>query len=51
MFTAQLNEAVNHGCNWNDGDIPYSELETVLRRESSSAVAIYCYGPPENKIY
>jgi hypothetical protein len=21
MFTAQLNESVNHGCNWNDSDI------------------------------
>jgi hypothetical protein len=49
MFTAQLNEAVDHGCNWNDGDIPYSELETVLHRKASTAVAIYCYGPQKTK--
>ena len=45
MFNARMNQAIGHGCNWNDGDIPYSELETVLRREVSSAVAIYCFGP------
>lgn len=49
MFNARMNEAVDHGCNWNDGDIPYSELETVLHREASSAVAIYCYGPQKTK--
>jgi hypothetical protein len=49
MYTAQLNEAVDHGCNWNDGDIPYSELETVIHREASSAVAINCYGPQKTK--
>jgi hypothetical protein len=36
MFTAQLNEAVDHGCNGNDGDIPYS-------------IAIYCYGHQKTK--
>jgi len=40
-----MNQAIGHGCNWNDGDVPYSELETVLHREVSSAVAIYCFGP------
>jgi len=45
MFDARMNESIGHGCNWNDGDIPYSELETVLHREVSSAVAIYCFGP------
>jgi hypothetical protein len=44
MLNARLNNAINHGCNWNDGDILYSELETVLHREVSSAVAIYCFG-------
>jgi hypothetical protein len=39
-----MNQAIDHGCNWNDGDVPYSELETVLHREVSSAVAIYCFG-------
>ena len=36
---------MDHGCNWNDDDMPYSELETVLHREASTAVAIYCFGP------
>ena len=45
MFNARMNQAIGHGCNWNDGDVPYSELETVLHREVSSAVAIYCFRP------
>ena len=45
MFNARINEAIDHGCNWNDCDVLYSELETVLHREASSAVAIYCFGP------
>ena len=45
MFNARINEAIDHGCNWNDGDVLYSELETVLHREASSAVVIYCFGP------
>jgi hypothetical protein len=49
MFTAELNEAVDHGCNWNESDITYSELETVLHREASSAVAFYCYVPQKTK--
>lgn len=44
MLSARINNAIDHGCNWNDGDVLYSELETVLRREVSSAVAIYCFG-------
>jgi hypothetical protein len=40
-----MNHVIDHGCNWNDGDILYSELETVLHRKASSAVAIYCFGP------
>jgi hypothetical protein len=44
MFTAKLNSAITHSCNWNDGDILYSQLQTVLHREVSSAVAIYCFG-------
>jgi hypothetical protein len=49
MFSAQMIEAVDHGCSWNDGDVPYSELETMLYREASSALAIYCYGPQKTK--
>jgi len=45
MFNAGINEAIDHGCDWNDGDVLYSELETVLHREASSAVVIYCFGP------
>jgi len=45
MFNARMNRAIGHGCNWNNVDVPYSELETVLHREVSSAVAIYCFGP------
>jgi hypothetical protein len=45
MFNARMNQAIGHGCSWNDGYIPYSEQETVLHREVSSAVAIYCVGP------
>ena len=44
LFNVRMNEAIEHGCNWNDGYVPYSELETVLHREASSAVAFYCSG-------
>jgi hypothetical protein len=44
MFTAKLNSAITRSCNWDDGDVPYSELQTVLHREVSSAVAVYCLG-------
>jgi hypothetical protein len=50
IFNARLNEAIGHGCNWNDGDVPYSELETVLHREVLLGVAIYCF-VPQNKLY
>ena len=49
MFNARINEAIDHGCNWNDGDVLYSELETVVHREASSAVAIYCFGPQKTQ--
>ena len=45
MFNARICEAIDHGCNWSVGDVLYSELETVVHREASSAVAIYCFGP------
>ena len=44
-FNARMNQAIDHGCNWNGGDVLYSELQTVLHREASSAVAIFCFGP------
>ena len=49
MFSAQINEAIDHGCNWNDGDVLYSELETVIHREALSAYTIYCFGPQKTK--
>jgi len=45
MFSAKINEVIDHGRNWNDGDILYSELEAVVHCEASSAVAIYCFRP------
>ena len=48
-FNASMNQAIDHGCNWNDGDVQYSELETVLHREVSSDVAVYCFGPHKTK--
>jgi len=32
MFNARINEAIDHRRNWNDGDVPYSELETAKSR-------------------
>ena len=49
MFNARINEAFDHDCNWNDGDVLYSELETVLHREASSAVVMYCFGPQKTQ--
>ena len=40
-----MNQAIGHGCNWNDDNVPYSELEAVLHRAVSCAVANYCFGP------
>jgi hypothetical protein len=48
-FNARMNQANDHGCNWSDGDILYLEPETVLHRETSSAVAIYCFGPQKTQ--
>jgi len=32
MFDARMNQAIGHGCNWNDGDVAYSELKTATSR-------------------
>jgi len=45
MFNDEVNQAIDDGCNRNDGDVPYSGMETVLHPEVSSPVAIYCFGP------
>ena len=34
MSNVRTNEAIDHGYNWNDGDVLYSELETVVHREA-----------------
>jgi hypothetical protein len=26
IFNARMNQAIGYGCNWNDGDVSYSEL-------------------------
>jgi hypothetical protein len=49
MFNARMNEAIDHGCKWNDGDVLYSRLETVVHREASPAVAIYSFGPQKTQ--
>jgi hypothetical protein len=51
MLNARINQVMDRGCNWNDGDILYSELQIILHREASSAIAIYCFLNPENSIY
>jgi len=43
-FNARKNEAIDHVWYWNNGDVLYSELETVLHREESYGVGIYCFG-------
>ena len=48
-FNARMNQAIDHECNWNEGDILYSELETGLHPEASSAVKIYCFGPQKTQ--
>ena len=49
LFKARMNKAIDHGCNWNDGDELYSELATVLHREASYAVAICWFGPQKTR--
>ena len=44
LLNVRLNEAIDHGCNWNDVYVPYSDLENVVHCEASSAVVI-CFGP------
>jgi hypothetical protein len=34
LFIARMNEAIDHGFNWNDGDILYLELQTEVHREA-----------------
>jgi hypothetical protein len=48
-FKARMNQNIDHGCNWNDGDVLYSDLETLLHREASSTVAVYCFRPQKTQ--
>ena len=48
-FNTRMNQAIDHGCNWNDVYVLYSELETILHREPSSAVTVYCLGPQKTQ--
>ena len=43
LFNVRLNEAIDHGCNWDDDCVPHSDLENVVHCEASSAVAIYFF--------
>jgi len=49
MYNARINESIDHGCNLIDGDVLYTELETVVHREASSAVAINCFAPQKTE--
>jgi hypothetical protein len=34
MFNASINQAISYCCSWNEDDIPYSMLETLLQHEA-----------------
>jgi len=48
-LNARINQVIDHGCNWNECAVLYSELETVLHREASSSVAVYSFGPQKTQ--
>ena len=48
-LNARMNQAIDHGFKLNDGDVLYSELETVLNREASSAVTVCCFWPQKTQ--
>ena len=48
-FNARMNQAIDHRFNSNDDDVINSELETMLHRETSLAVAVYCFGPQKSQ--
>ena len=50
LLAALKNQAIDHGCNWNDGYVRYSDLQTALHREASYAVGNYCFGLQETQI-
>jgi len=50
MFNARINQAIGHGCKWNDGDVPYSELETATLRSIICCCNLLLW-TSENKLY
>jgi hypothetical protein len=50
MFNTRMNQAIGHGCKWNDGDVPYSELETATSRSIISCCNLLLRAS-ENKLY
>ena len=49
-FNARMNQAIDHGCNWNDGDVLYSELETATPRSIICRCNLLLWAS-ENTIY
>jgi hypothetical protein len=47
-FIRRFNTKEGYYSDWDDGDISYSEMKDVLRKETASATAIYCFG--EHKV-
>ena len=45
MFNVRLNEAIEHGYNCKDGNVPYSDLKNVVHCEASTDVANFCFVP------
>lgn len=45
-LTTQVKHCGYHG---NDGDILYSELESILNRDASSSLAMYCFEPQKSQ--
>jgi hypothetical protein len=39
----KINSELEHGNNWNDGYILYSELKNLQKESTSSAIATYCF--------
>jgi len=50
-FNATINYAIDHGCNWNDGGVLYSELETVVHRRGIMRCCNLLFRVSETTIY
>jgi hypothetical protein len=49
-FIRRFNTKEGYYSNWNDGDISYSEMKDVLRKEISTASGIFCFGEHKAEI-